>query len=499
MPHTFLPHQQKALAYASGRSRIALFMEMRLGKTSVAIRWARDAGFRRVLVIAPLSALDDWLSELKIEGVPAVDITDLYPLSKPARLETADGGTGWFLINYDALRIQPALCNAGWDCVIVDESTKIRNPQAKITKTLISEFADVPARAILTGLPNPEGPDDYFSQMQFLHGSFMGFRNFWAWRHGLFHAAEFTPWLWLPNPGTREKIKEAVHSAAFIMTRKEANIGSRKIYNTRTVEMTPKQKSLYTEVFKKFQFEYIETNYATVRDVWLARLAGGFSPDRENPELLSNAKYNVVLDLIQGELKGQQVVIWFRFNEELEYVTTMLNSKKIKTTSFNGASSRAERFRVRDAFQRGMYQVICGQIQVGKFSMNLSAASTAIYYSNSYEAEARAQSEDRIVHVTKAQPLLYIDLVTKHTLDEAVVEALKDKHGDSASFNRRLQRYMVEEFRRIHGLNDQEEITTTKTRAKTKAGGRQETGVQEAQHPRAVAATRLYPRSSTVR
>jgi SNF2 family DNA or RNA helicase len=301
----------------------------------------------------------------------------------------------------------------------------------------------------------------------------------------------------VPNPGTREKIKEEVHKTAFIMSRKEANVGSKKLYNRRTVEMTPDQRRLYVEVFKKFQFEYIETNYATVRDVWLARLAGGFSPDRENPELLNNSKTAVILDLLQGDLKHEQVVVWFRFNEELTHVTTTLNKKGIPTTSFNGSSDRAERFRARDAFQSGKYRVICGQIQVGKFSMNLSAASTAIYYSNSYEAEARSQSEDRIVHVTKAQPLLYVDLVTKHSIDEAVVAALRDKNRDSQSFNRRLQRYMVEEFRRQHGLDDQEEGTPAKARVTAQARRpRQETSAKtEGTHG---STARIFPRSKGV-
>jgi hypothetical protein len=41
MPKSFWPHQEQAMAYALERDRIALFMEMRCGKTPVAVRWAK--------------------------------------------------------------------------------------------------------------------------------------------------------------------------------------------------------------------------------------------------------------------------------------------------------------------------------------------------------------------------------------------------------------------------------------------------------------------------
>ena len=55
----------------------------------------------------------------------------------------------------------------------------------------------------------------------------------------------------------------------------------------------------------------------------------------------------------------------------------------------------------------------------------------AIYYSNSYESEHRAQSEDRGIHHTKSDPLTIIDLVTEGTVDELVLESLQDKSGNS--------------------------------------------------------------------
>ena len=49
MLRKLMPHQADALAYANQNSAIALFMEMRLGKTLVAIRWAQEQAKHRLL------------------------------------------------------------------------------------------------------------------------------------------------------------------------------------------------------------------------------------------------------------------------------------------------------------------------------------------------------------------------------------------------------------------------------------------------------------------
>ena len=55
--------------------------------------------------------------------------------------------------------------------------------------------------------------------------------------------------------------------------------------------------------------------------------------------------------------------------------------------------------------------------------------------------EKRAQSEDRIIHPVKQEPLLYIDLVTEGTIDEIVVDALQDKSISAQILTARLKNY----------------------------------------------------------
>lgn len=464
-PHTLFPYQQRALDQSIGHPRIALFMEMRLGKTPVAIRWAEswrdDLGQARILLVAPLSVLDDWHDELKREGIRR--IIRLDGVSQSLREELAYGGaTAWYLVNYEAVRLNAAMADMPWDVIILDESTAIRNPQAKITKRLTNDYAHVPHRAILTGEPAPESELDYFEQMRFVYGSFLSVGSYWAFRNRYFKQDPHVGWLWYPRPGVRDTIKQAIHQQAVVMTRQQEGIGGTKTYRRRVVPLNPAQRDALKQL-KKFSYEYVETNFATVRDVWMARVAGGFSPDRENPEQLSDAKQQELLTLLRGELKGQPVVVWFRFNEELQSTVLFLRRHGILTDWATGETPVKNRHRLRVDFNEGKFRVICIQVALGKFGWNLSRATTAIYYSNAYDRQSRGQSEDRIVHPTKKEPLLYIDLVTQGTLDEEVVRSLRMKRMSSRAMLRRLNATVWQTF--WEGKGENQKAQTTRYRA----------------------------------
>jgi SNF2 family DNA or RNA helicase len=430
-------HQLRALDYARGKDQIALFMEMRLGKSMVAIRWAQEKPGKR-LIVAPLTVLSSWKDELEVEGVEpkAVETLHGWNPKKPLNLK-AD----WFLVNYEALRARPEIFDLGFDAVIFDESTKIRNPQAQISKLLTTTSRLPRRRAILSGLPAPESALDYFTQFKVLRGEFMGFRTFWDFRSRLFHAPAWRPYDFAPRPGALTKIKETIHRHAFVLTRKDANLGPMKVYEKREVAMNPKQKRLYKQVEKDFEYKTATletaTKWATVKFVWLARIAGGFGPVEK--EFLSPEKANEILKLLEGELSREKVVIWFRFNRELAYVSEVLERAKIDHEVITGASELDDRMEASKRFRtQEKKRVMLCQVKCGKFGLNWSVASTAIYYSNSYDFEDRAQSEDRILDVGRKEPLLYIDMVSKDSVDESICKTLRQKHVNSRIFMTKL-------------------------------------------------------------
>ena len=68
-----------------------------------------------------------------------------------------------------------------------------------------------------------------------------------------------------------------------------------------------------------------------------------------------------------------------------------------------------------------------GNTQTGGYGITLTAASTVVYFSNSYDLEKRLQSEDRAHRIGQTNKVTYIDIVCKDTVDEKIVKALRSK------------------------------------------------------------------------
>ena len=81
-----------------------------------------------------------------------------------------------------------------------------------------------------------------------------------------------------------------------------------------------------------------------------------------------------------------------------------------------------------EAFQRGKdTRFFVGNPQTGGMGITLTASSTVVYYSNSYNLEHRIQSEDRAHRIGQTNKVTYIDLICPKTVDEKIVKALRSK------------------------------------------------------------------------
>ncbi len=425
-----MPQQQLAFDYAKDRACIALFKEMRLGKTTVAIRWTEHNDLKKVLVICPDTVKASWEKELRAEEVADEDIINLNQSGEAARCGAAGQPGKWCLITYSSVLYGPAILDMAWDCVILDESTAIKNPQAQITKLLRKKRDLFKYRAVLSGMPDPESVLDYYEQMAFVWGSFMGCCDYWHFRRKYF--AQFG-YDWQCSKATESRIRDAVGNLAFVMTRKQAGLGSRKIRQVLQVELNAEQKKILGQIRDGFEIEALsredygeDTKWVPVKYQWESVVAGGFSP---HGVLLSNAKTAAIIELLKGDLKNEQVVIWFRYTHEIRHTAAQLAKAGIAAVTFTGK----DKSKASD-FTNGSARVICAQARCGQYSLDWSCSSTAIYYSNWPDGQVRAQSEDRIVHPKKAEPLLYIDVVTKDTLDEDMIELLKNKKLTSRRF-----------------------------------------------------------------
>jgi len=428
-------YQRSVLRWAAPLESIALFLQMRLGKTLIAIRWANSKSDTGKLVVAPASVLPVWKRELEEEGYPST----LLLGTQKQRLELLKAGQAaghvWFLINWEGLLLRGVggrhwvagnVCQVSWQTVILDESTRIKNPRARISKFSTELLSLASYKAILSGLPNPESDLEFYQQMSFLHSHWMGCKNFWVWRDRHFVLDYYT---WTMRPASRLLMHDLFKKQAYRLTRRQAGLVNKKVWQERYVELPPAVRASYRKAERDWILGEDPTKFAIVRHTWLSRIAGGALPNFEH-----NAKSAELMNLLLTDLRDQQTVVWFRYLKEMDQVAKLLKSHGISFRKMNGATPLHVRESYGEDFEIGEFHVFLVQAKVGAFGLDMSAASTSVYYSFEWSGQVWGQSQDRIIHPQKKEPLHYIALLAKDTIDEDTYDILKGKGVRSLSF-----------------------------------------------------------------
>jgi hypothetical protein len=482
-----MPHQTGGIEYAleTDTGNPAFIMEMRTGKCLTTIRWVKALGTKgRILILAPVTVLEAWQRELWLEGE---HYSTCYGMPTEKRLEAVAAAwygprkRHWVLMNYEGLlslgdvrvsknnkryRQVPGIAYLPWLAVCLDESPKIKNPNAQITKVCVSGFRQAQHRAILTGLPNPEGDLDLISQFLFLDGEFMGYTNFWEARNALFNKYGRE---WFHKKGSRARIKQYVHERGYVVTAEQAGMHTETVFQKRFVEPNRAQEKLYKQVAEEFAYTladgtHAETNWKLVQQSWLQKISGGFDPENN---LISSAKADELVNLLKGELGNRKVVVWFKFRHELEYAQERLTKAGISWVSIVGGESLNSR-KSKLAQFRGNTRVLLATEKVAKYGTDCSVADTAIYYSNEWANEDRQQSLKRVVHPKKSRIHLIIDLVTRGTVDADVVELVTRKGITSRTFMSLLDIMVIERLKQYVKASGRSRMDAAKTRTDTR-------------------------------
>lgn len=147
-PEYFNPYlfdfQKHIVNYAVRKGRCAIFLDTGLGKTlielTIAYNYIRKTN-KPVLIITPLAVANQFLIEAEKFGIPDVEHTKNGKYSKKI-----------VLINYERLHY---LTPDSFDCVILDESSILKNFDGAIKQQVTSFLKKVKYRFLATATPSP--------------------------------------------------------------------------------------------------------------------------------------------------------------------------------------------------------------------------------------------------------------------------------------------------------------------------------------------------------
>jgi SNF2 family DNA or RNA helicase len=129
------------------------------------------------------------------------------------------------------------------------------------------------------------------------------------------------------------------------------------------------------------------------------------------------------------ETEGK-AIIWANYQKDVNQIIKEITSVygPGSVVDYYGLTPQDERQENIKKFQNGSEcRFIVGTPQTGGYGITLTKANTIIYFSNGYDLEKRLQSEDRAHRIGQKKNVTYVDLIAEDTVDEKIVEALRNK------------------------------------------------------------------------
>ena len=451
-------HQKDALKKCWNKEAFAIIAEMGTGKTKIALDNAcilyNKGKIDRLLVVAPKGTYMNWVDQEIPTHIP--DYIEREVLAwKPSNSEKYkaelrkfrefDYKLKIFVMNVEALSTVKGLKQAelfliGKSMMIVDESTTIKNPQAKRTKNILALAKESKYRRILTGSPVTQSPMDLWAQMDFLDPEILGQSSFYAFR------TKYAVMITATAAGGTHKYQkivkfrnlkqlgQAVSPHSYRILKKDCLDLPEKSFVKREVELSDEQKQAYAEM-KVNATTMLKGQSATALNVLtqLIRLhqitCGHMKTDDGEIINLKNSRLNELMQIL-GETTGK-VIIWANYVHDILNIERAIKDEYGSTSycTYYGATKSEDRQKCIKKFQEPSNPVrfFIGNTQTGGYGITLTEASTVIYYSNNYDLEKRIQSEDRAHRIGQKNPVLYIDLVAKGTVDEKIIQSLRNK------------------------------------------------------------------------
>ena len=204
------------------------------------------------------------------------------------------------------------------------------------------------------------------------------------------------------------------------------------------MHLTEEQKVLYGELKRNaitnLQGEYMTVNNVITEIIRLHQITAGFFKGESGIiKDLDNDKMRILLEII--EESEQKTIIWANWIYNIEQITLMIQQKfgPSSVVNFYGAVNSEDRSEAIRRFQNDPEcRFFVANPSTGGYGLTLTKATCVIYYSNSFDAEHRLQSEERAHRIGQDEKVTYIDLITEGTVDEKIVRSLKTKFRLSA-------------------------------------------------------------------
>ena len=336
-------------------------------------------------------------------------------------------------------------CRVG--CTL-DESQKIKNPQAALTSVFLGIAQSFKRRVILTGTPAANRPYDIWAQIKFLDGGNALGSNFDAFKQAMDLPAErnandgrdseYASFVTHSDTTDYANRLDTIHRrvASFTVRETKDTAGihlPQKTVTAHFIDLPPWQMAKYAAYRDELAYEYEIDGGSKADNVEsilkrLLRLVQCAS----NPALIDGrydtepGKYGLLLDMCRELAAESKLIIWTGFVENVDWLFAKLG--EFDPVRLHGKQPMHHRNHAVHSFIHSSNRLLIATPGAAKEGLTLTVANHAIFFDRGFGLDDYLQAHDRIHRISQTRDCFIHNLIANNTIDEWVDVLLTAKY-----------------------------------------------------------------------
>lgn len=439
-PHDY---QKYAINYILTHPVAGIFLDMGLGKTSIALT-ALDAllfdyfEIHKVLIIAPLrvakntwsAEIEKWqhLKDLKYSIVVGTESERLSALNEQADI---------YIINRENVQwlVEKSGISFDFDMLIIDELSSFKNWQSKRFRSLMKVRPKVKRIVGLTGTPSSNGYMDLFAEFRLLDmgerlGRFIG-----QYRNAYFKPDKMNGpivYSYKLLPGAEQQIYSKIADITISMKSTDYLNMPKLVSSEYEVYLDEKEKKKYEELKKELILqlpdgEVTAANAASLSGK-LCQMANGAIYTEDGTVLEIHDKKLEALEDIVEAANGKPILLIYWFRHDMDRIVKKLNELEVPFEKLDTDESIKK-------WNNGELPVALLHPMSAGHGLNLqNGGSTIIWFGLTWSLELYQQTIARLWRQGQSANTVVVQhIITKGTIDERVLKALSQKDNTQSA------------------------------------------------------------------
>ncbi len=434
-------HQKKTLVLLGKENRVLDLSDPGTAKTRPALGAHIErvhTGGKRCLVLAPKSILQPaWGNDID-KFFPGVSYMCAYASNRKAAL--FDHTSDIIITNHDAVRWLADERNVtkkfwkDFDTIIFDESTAFKNHNSQRSKAAYKIARLMEFRELLTGTINPKSILDVWHQAKIIDdGERLG-TSYWKFRSATCEPVQVGPdhhmIEWRDKEGAEYAIFDLLEDISIRHKFEECTDIPKNKITEYTIDLPLKLRRQYSDMMNIAAAMLNDgslltaVNAASVHQKLMQMASGAVYDEWGKHKVLDNQRSELVMDLIE---ERELCVVAFNWRHQRYGLEEAAKKRGFSYAVIDGTVGDTKRLEAVEAFQRGDLRAIFAHPQSAGHGLTLTAGTTTIWTSPTYNAEHYKQFNHRIYRAGQTRKTETIHITARDTIDEKVFTKLNSK------------------------------------------------------------------------